>query len=76
MPLNTHVGKAESYNLGRPAYPDAFYDYLYGEFGLSAKAVVADIGAGPGKVSRPRLGHVPKRGTFVFWQSKPGGRLF
>ena len=43
---NTHAGKAESYDLGRPAYPAAFYGYIYGEFGLRADAVIADIGAG------------------------------
>jgi len=49
---NTHAGKAESYDLGRPAYPAAFYDYIYGEYGLRSDAVIADIGAGPGKVAR------------------------
>ena len=49
---NTHAGKAESYDLGRPAYPKAFYDYLYGAFGLTPDAVIADIGAGTGKITQ------------------------
>lgn len=49
---NTHAGKAERYDLGRPMYPAAFYDYLYGEFGLARDAVIADIGAGPGKIAQ------------------------
>jgi len=49
---NTHQGKAENYDLGRPEYPAAFYDYIYGEFGLRPDAVIADIGAGPGKISK------------------------
>ena len=49
---NTHAGKAESYDLGRPEYPAAFCDYLYGKFGLGSHATIADIGAGPGKVAQ------------------------
>jgi len=49
---NTHEGKAERYDLGRPAYPVAFYDYMYSEFGLARDAVIADIGAGPGKIAQ------------------------
>jgi SAM-dependent methyltransferase len=59
---NTHAGKAGSYDLGRPEYPAAFYDYLYGEFGLHANAVIADIGAGPGKIARGFL----ERGSRVY----------
>jgi len=47
---NTHAGKAESYDLGRPAYPQAFYGYLYGIIGPDA--VIADLGAGTGKVTQ------------------------
>ena len=52
MRRDTHAGKAESYDLGRPAYPAEFFDYLYGEFGLRPDAVIADIGAGPGKAAQ------------------------
>jgi len=48
---NTHAGKTEHYDLGRPAYPAAFYEYLYGEI-LGPNAIVADIGAGPGKIAK------------------------
>jgi len=47
---NTHAGKAESYDLGRPAYPAEFYDYLYTI--ITPDAVIADIGAGTGKVAQ------------------------
>jgi SAM-dependent methyltransferase len=63
---NTHTGKAVSYGLGRPEYPAAFYDYLYGEFGLGRDAVIADIGAGPGKVTQGFL----ERGSRV-WAVEP-----
>ena len=59
---NTHAGKAESYDLGRPAYPEAFYDFLYGGFGLAPNAAIADIGAGPGKITQGFLA----RGSRVF----------
>ena len=58
----THANKAESYNLGRPKYPNAFFDYLYGEFGLSDKAVILDAGAGTGKVAKEFL----ERGNTVY----------
>jgi len=54
---NTHTHKAQSYDLGRPAYPAAFYDWLYGAFGLSREAVIADIGAGTGTVTKGFLEH-------------------
>jgi SAM-dependent methyltransferase len=49
---NTHAFKAQSYDLGRPEYPQAFYDWLYGEFGLGQSAVIADIGCGTGKITK------------------------
>ena len=56
MPLqNTHTGKAQSYDLGRPAYPAAFYDWLYGKLELDRGAVIADIGAGTGTVTKDFL---------------------
>ena len=60
MRRNTHAGKAESYDLGRPAYPEAFYEYLYSE--ITPSAVLADIGAGTGKVSQGFL----ERGNRVY----------
>jgi len=59
---NTHANKAEYYDLGRPGYPAAFYDWLYGAFGLGRDAVIADIGAGTGKITKGFL----ERGNRVF----------
>ena len=57
---NTHAGKAQSYDLGRPAYPAAFYDWFYDMF--CREAVIADIGTGTGKVTQGFL----ERGSRVF----------
>ena len=59
---NTHANKAQYYDLGRPPYPEVFYEYLYGDFGLRSDAVIADIGAGPGKVAQG----FAQRGSRVF----------
>ena len=59
---NTHANKAASYDIGRPGYPEEFFDYLYGEFGLTNRSVIADIGAGTGKITKRFL----ERGTKVF----------
>ena len=53
---NTHADKAHFYDLGRPAYPQAFFEWL------PPAPVVADIGAGTGKVTRGFL----ERGSRVF----------
>jgi len=50
--MNTHAGKAESYEKGRPDYPEAFFDFLYGEAGFRPGQVIADIGCGTGKVTK------------------------
>ena len=59
---DTHVDKAESYDIGRPNYPESFFDYLYKEIGMSDKSVIADIGAGTGKITKKFL----ERGNKVF----------
>ena len=59
---NTHANKAESYDIGRPSYPQAFFDYVYDELGLTQHAVIADIGAGTGKITKSFL----ERGNRVF----------
>jgi len=59
---NTHAGKAENYDIGRPEYPKDFFDYIYGELGLRENSVIADIGAGTGKIAKEFLG----RGSSVF----------
>jgi len=50
--LNTHDGKAESYDIGRPEYPEAFFDFLYNEVGFNTDDIIADIGCGTGKVTK------------------------
>ena len=52
---NTHPNKAASYDIGRPDYPDAFFEYLYGLFDGHTSITIADIGAGTGKVTRKFL---------------------
>lgn len=59
---NTHANKAESYNIGRPDYPEVFYEYLYKEIGLTENTIIADIGAGTGKITKGFL----ERGNKVF----------
>ena len=59
---NTHAGKAESYNIGRPNYPEAFFEYLYAEMGLTKDSIIADIGAGTGKITKGFC----ERGSKVF----------
>ena len=46
---NTHARKAENYNIGRPDYPQEFFDWLYDAFSPEA---IADIGCGPGKITQ------------------------
>jgi len=46
LPPDTHANKAQYYDLGRPAYPAAFYDFI------APNAVIADIGAGTGKITQ------------------------
>ena len=52
---NTHANKSASYDLGRPDYPYEFFDYLYSEFGLKSDSVIADVGAGTGKITEKFL---------------------
>lgn len=55
-------GKAAAYAKGRPDYPEALFDELYGKFGFSAASVLVDMGAGTGKFCRPLLA----RGSTVY----------
>lgn len=48
MNENKFSGLADIYSKHRPGYPDALFDYLYGEVGLSCKSTVADVGSGTG----------------------------
>ena len=49
------TGKAAAYKKGRPDYPEAIFEDLYGKYGFSKESVVADIGSGTGKFCRPLL---------------------
>lgn len=55
-------GKAHNYSKFRPDYPDDFMEYLYSEVGLSTSSIIADIGSGTGKLTKPML----IRGSFVY----------
>jgi len=61
MNQNTHAAKAESYDIGRPEYPEEFFDFLYNETSLKKSDVIADIGGGTGKVAK----HFLERGNKV-----------
>jgi SAM-dependent methyltransferase len=45
----------QRYEHGRPDYPAAAIDWLVAQLGLGPAAVVADVGAGTGKLTRPLL---------------------
>ena len=51
---NLFTGKAKFYN-SRPTYPQECIDYLINKFGLESESVIADIGAGTGKLTKPFL---------------------
>ena len=57
----THATKAKSYDIGRPEYPAAFFDFLYNDAAFKTEDVIADIGCGTGKVTR----HFLERGNQV-----------
>ncbi len=52
---NLFDGRAEVYTQGRPAYPKELIDKLYTNYGFSDNSVIADIGAGTGKLSKQLL---------------------
>jgi len=62
MTENTHAGKAASYDIGRPDYPEAFFEWLYAEAKIAPDGVIADIGCGTDKVAR----HFLERGNPMF----------
>lgn len=55
-------GKADSYAAYRPTYPDALFDWLFGEVGFKTGEAVADVGAGTGIFS----GSLLRRGCRVY----------
>jgi ubiquinone/menaquinone biosynthesis C-methylase UbiE len=44
--------KVNNYSKYRPSYPDKFIEYLIQEVGLNKDSIVADIGAGTGRLTR------------------------
>ena len=71
MNNNTHENKANSYDLGRPDYPNEFFNYLYNEIGFTKNDIIADIGCGTGKVTR----HFLERGNTVVAIEPDGNML-
>lgn len=64
-------GRASAYETGRSGYPQALLDHLYGAEGLSPASVVADVGAGTGKLTRELLA----RGSTVYAVEPDAGML-
>jgi SAM-dependent methyltransferase len=62
MNENRFTGRAIIYAKHRPAYPDAFIEYLYSGAGFQKDSVIADIGSGTGILTRLLLG----KGSFVY----------
>ena len=62
MKENRFNGKGSYYAKQRPSYPTEFIDYLYDEIGMTAESVIADIGAGTGKLTKLLL----ERGSTVY----------
>lgn len=56
-PTERFSNRVESYVRARPSYPPALLDLLAERCGLSAQAVVADIGSGTGILTRLLLDH-------------------
>ena len=58
----SHANRAKSYDVGRLAYPDAFFDYFDELINTRGDRTIADIGAGTGKVTEQFL----KKGYKIF----------
>lgn len=52
MNENRFDGKGKIYAKYRPAYPMSLIQYLYDEVGITKQSVIADIGAGTGKLTK------------------------
>lgn len=52
--MNTEkfTGKAQVYAQFRPSYPNSLIEYLFNELKFTKNSIVADIGAGTGKLSK------------------------
>ena len=52
--------RAEDYDRVRPEYPPAAVDLVVSRLGLGTEAVVLDLGAGTGKLTRPLVERFPR----------------
>ncbi|MCL2079750.1 MAG: methyltransferase domain-containing protein [Oscillospiraceae bacterium] len=55
-------GKGSVYAKYRPAYPQAFIDYIYTNIGMCSVSIIADIGSGTGILTKQLL----EKGSTVF----------
>jgi SAM-dependent methyltransferase len=69
-PTERFSSRADDYARSRPGYPPAAIDLLASSCGLSASAVVADIGSGTGLLTEPLL----ERAAQVF-AVEPNGQM-
>jgi SAM-dependent methyltransferase len=56
-PTERFSSRVADYIAYRPGYPTAIIDTLAASYGLSADSIVADIGSGPGQLTRLFLNH-------------------
>jgi SAM-dependent methyltransferase len=56
-PTQRFSSRVDNYIRYRPSYPAAILDLLAGECGLTPEWAVADVGAGPGNLTRLFLDH-------------------
>jgi SAM-dependent methyltransferase len=61
-PTQRFSDRVENYVRARPGYPEAFFDFLRAEIGLTAEWAIADIGSGTGISGAPLL----KNGNAVY----------
>ncbi len=47
--------KAKHYEVGRPSYAQELIDFLYHNYNLNSQSIIADIGAGTGKLTKQLL---------------------
>lgn len=69
-PLERFSVRAQSYDLGRPRYPSALFQWYRTRFRISAESVIADVGAGTGLHTE---GLVGMAGTV--WAVEPNAKM-
>jgi 16S rRNA A1518/A1519 N6-dimethyltransferase RsmA/KsgA/DIM1 with predicted DNA glycosylase/AP lyase activity len=53
MNIDKFQGMADEYAKYRPSYPECLYQFLCKSLNFSHNKIIADIGAGTGKFSKP-----------------------